>query len=639
MRGNRLLKPGCDLPVIAGELAELCGLAPGDEASRVLRPLLCSIVLSGAALAGAQPCFGQQQQAIVAASTTVTVLGDVAAVDPEDAARSVVVLDTQKTELLFPTSEDYLRTDASVDIQQRGAAGVMDDVSVRGASFEQTLVLVNGLRLNNAETSHFNLDLPLPKDAVGSMQILHGAGSTLYGSDAIGGVVDVLTAKPDADVLRLRAGGGSFGENQEALLGSVARGKWRETVAGDRDFSTGFIEGRDYRTENASAETWVDTALGETDVLLAGDDRAFGANQFYGPYDSWERTKGWFVSGTQRLSPSTQAAVAYRRHSDIFLLERTQPAGYKNQHIDSGFEGAVRDQRQVFHRVNLIDGLEEDTDGIRSTNLGHHGRNRTAGYAAAEVRMAAHASLSAGVRAEVFDGGHTVFSPMSSATLWLKGKVMLHGAVGHGFRLPTYLDLYYSDPSTRGNPHLQPESAWNYEAGANWYPGTRFSLTSTAFYSSQQNTIDYTRASAAEPWQASNLARMHFAGVETAADWHVATGQDARLSWTMLEGAQSALAGLQSEYVFNYPVHNARLEWVSRWKDLQFSARLGVVQRYQKRPYAVLDVAAAYEGKRLRPYLQLTNLTNTGYEEISGVRMPSRGVVAGMEFALAKKAR
>src|SRR6202044_3822819 len=143
------------------------------------------------------------------------------------------------------------------DIQQRGAAGVQADISIRGGSFDQTLVLVNGLRINDAETSHFNVDLPVPLDALSGIDVLHGAGSTLYGSDALAGVVDFLTAKPEADALRLRSGIGKFGENQQAFAGSLAGKKWSQTVAGSRDFSTGFIADRDYRTEDGNSETWL----------------------------------------------------------------------------------------------------------------------------------------------------------------------------------------------------------------------------------------------------------------------------------------------------------------------------------------------------------------------------------------------
>jgi vitamin B12 transporter len=114
-------------------------------------------------------------------------------------------------------------------------------------------------------------------------------------------VLDFLTLKPEADTLLMRAGMGSFGENQQAVLGSLVEKHWSEVVAGDRDFSTGFIADRDYRTEDASTDTRLLSPLGSTELLFAGDDRAFGAAQFYGNYNSWERTKGWLAGVTQQF--------------------------------------------------------------------------------------------------------------------------------------------------------------------------------------------------------------------------------------------------------------------------------------------------------------------------------------------------
>ena len=583
--------------------------------------------------------FAQQSAPVVPpVQTTVVVLGSPLPVTQAESSRTVSVFDTQQNRVAFDDPEAYLRTDASADIQQRAPAGILADISVRGGSFEQTLVLLNGLRINDVETSHFNLDLPVPLNALGSIDLLHGAGSTLYGSDAIGGVADFLTWKPDRTTLRLRSGLGSYGENQQAVSGSLATRKATEVLAGSRDFSIGFIPDRDYRSDAASSESFVQTRAGTSDLLLAGNDRSYGANQFYGPFTSREHTKAWFAALTQHLTQQTQVAVAYRRHSDIFLLFQDKPAGYKNQHIDDGFEGSVRDQRSLIKDVALSTGIEATTDQIASTNLGHHGRNRGAGYAAVEWLKPNRASFSLGGREEVFSGGRAVFSPTTAGTLWLAHSLSLHGSIGYGFRIPTFLDLYYSDPGTLGDPNLKPESAWNYEAGVNWTPTATVFTTLNIFYSSQNNTIDYTRTSSSAKYKATNLSDLHFAGIEAALDWQPHSTQHVHLSWSNLSGAKSALNGLESRYVFNYPVNNGRAEW--SWtprNQILLDMRLGVVQRLEKNPYAVLDLSIVRERGRVHPYLQMTNLTNTGYQEIQGVRMQGRSFIGGVELALTRK--
>lgn len=594
--------------------------------------LLFALLSSGVVLSQQPP------PQIPPASSTIVVLGNFDPVMEGQSSRSVVVMDPQEHPLAFQDVEDYLRRDSTVDIEQRGAAGVQSDISIRGGSFEQTLVLVNGLRINDAETSHFNLDLPVPLGTLSGIDVLHGAGSTLYGSDALAGVVDFTTAKPEANTLRLRSGVGTFGENQQGFVGSLVSKKWwSQTVAGNRDFSTGFIADRDYRTEDGSSETWLNSALGQTDILLAGSDRPFGAAGFYGDYPSWERTKGWFASLDQHFDAKTEAAFAYRRHSDIFVLLRDDPAFYKNQHIDESWEGALRCKRPLTHDATLYYGLEEDTDQIQSNNLGHHGRNRGAGYWDLDFLATRDWSISTGLREEILSGGQVATSPTLAGRLSLRPSIKLRASAGYGFRIPTYTDLYYSDPTTLGNPNLKPESAWNFDGGLDWYPKAQTAASVTIFYSRQHDTIDYVRASVTDPWQASNLDRVRFTGVESALSFHPSATQEIKIGWAALAGAQNVLRGLQSEYVFNYPVTNARFEWTDTLKhQLLVRTRVAVTERYHQTAYPVWDLELAREAGRIHPYLQITNLSNTGYQEIVGVPMPPRSITGGVEFILGK---
>ena len=572
-------------------------------------------------------------------SSTVVVLGSPEPVTEGESARSVVVIDTKLHPLLIQTPEDYLRTDSSVFLEQRGAGLVQADISLRGSSSAQTLVLLNGLRINDAQSSHHNLDLPVPLDAIGNIEVLHGAGSTLYGADALSGVVDFVTAKPTIDTLRLRAGVGSYGENEQGVLAEGVGSKWSESLAGQRAFSTGFIADRDYRSENGSSESRYETPLGESDILLAGSDQAFGADQFYGNYASWERTKGWFASARQKLGTKTEAAFGYRRHTDNYILLRDDPSLYANNHVDSSWQAIARRKEVLSRGAGFFYGLEADGDAIDSNNLGRHARNRGAGYLDFDLRTDRRQTLSLGLREEVLSGGaRSVLSPDLAGSLWIGRAFKLRAAGGYGFRLPTYTDLYYSDPTTVGNALLKPESAWSGEAGVDWYPGDKVTASLTGFYERQHNAIDYVRANPNELWQASNLTGVRFAGFESAVAWQPRRNQSFHFSWTLLSGAQAALHGLQSEYIFNYPVNNANAEWTGVvGAGLVVRNRVGITQRYRQTPYPVWDTSVAREKGWLRPYLRISNLSNTGYEEITGVRMQGRSLVGGLELVFVRR--
>src|SRR5207302_913858 len=161
-------------------------------------------------------------------------------------------------------------------------------------------------------------------------------------------------------------------------------------------------------------------------------------------------------------------------HTDLFVLFVDQPAIYENDHITTSFEGALRRAQTLAPNATLSYGVEADGETIRSNSLGQHTRNQGAGYANLNLTALRRFSLSLGARDEILTGAPTgtdnVFSPSIAAAYTLTRTIRLRASAGHGFRLPTYVDLYYADPTTIGYPNLQPESSWSYEAGADWTP-------------------------------------------------------------------------------------------------------------------------------------------------------------------------
>jgi iron complex outermembrane receptor protein len=604
------------------------------------------------ALAAAQDATnGSQQAPVKSATETMVVLGTATPVPLAESTRVVDVLPLKGVSLAAQSPQDFLREDSSVFLEERGAGGGQADMALRGGSFEQTLVLLNGFRINDAQTSHHNLDLPVPLEAMNSIEVLEGAGSTLHGVDALSGVVDFLTAAPDHDSVVLRAGEGSFQSNEESLLAGATHGRWSGRATAERNFSTGFMADRDYRNEDGSAESWIGSRLGVTDLLVATSDRSFGANQFYGSYPSWERTKGWFASARQELGSQMVAAFGYRRHTDEFVLFRDDPSIYENNHIDGSWQGSLRRTENMGKQGVMLMGLEADGDSIDSNNLGLHARNRGAGYVDFDLRPAkSRWSLSAGAREEIFSGGaQAVFSPELAGSLRLTESLKLRASGGYGFRIPTYTDLYYSDPTSLGNPKLKPESAWSSDAGVDWTPSAKLMLSATEFYSQQHDTIDYVRAATlpnaylpascttANTWCADNLNGLHFVGVESTMTWLPGKGQAVRIAWTALHGAQTALHGLESEHVFNYPMENIHASWTwTMAHNFTLMNAVQLAQRYQQTVYPVWNATLTYRAWKVRPYVRATNLSNTGYQEIDGVNMPPRSIMGGFAVVLGK---
>ncbi len=565
----------------------------------------------------------------------VVVTGAFEPVPLEEADRSVTVIQlTDEQRLLANTVVDFLKLDPSVDLRQRAPNNVQGDLSISGSTFGQTLVLLDGIRLNDVQTGHHNMDLPAPIDALERIEVLKGSGSLFYGSDAVGGAVNFITRQPESPEVRLRLGAGSHGTNQQRASVSLARPSWSQQLSFSRDFSTGFTDNRDYRNLSVSSRTSARTALGPSTVILAHADRPFGADRFYGNFNSWERTKTWFASGQQTLGDRTQLGFAFRRHTDLFVLFRDRPEVFTNRHAVESYQGWVRRREDVGRNARLHYGVEGLYDGIHSNNLGRHRRSRGAGYAAFDVRALNRFSFTIGGRQEVYGSANSKFSPTAAAGVWLGSRLKLRGSVSHAFRLPTFTDLYYHDPANRGSPDLRPESAWTYEAGLdfNLRGGLRGELT--WFHRRERDGIDYVRRSPDDLWRATNFQSLRFTGLEAALVTVAARRHRLEFRYTGLRGAQDVVQGIVSRYVFNYPRHNGIAGWQAALPGgLAARSRIGVTQRYGRDPYAVWDVYVARSRGRVRPFLQLTNLTDTSYQEIAGVAMPGRAVLGGVEVA------
>ena len=586
--------------------------------------------ISGLCLLFLAPAFAQY---VTPQRDSVVVTGTYEPLALEEIDRAIRVLPVRPNNLVLNTLVDSLKLDPSLDLGERAPNGVQTDLSIRGATYGQTLVLLNGQRLNDVQSGHHSMDIPVPLETVTRAEVLRGSGSTMYGSDAIGGVINVITAPPDNTEVRLRTALGNDGINQQrASLGIHGR-KLSELASFSRDFSSGFMPGRDYRNLQFASVTSLVTTYGTGTLNLAYMDRPFGANQFYGNYNSWEDTKTWFAGIQQPLGEKTTVSFGFRRHSDLFVLLRNQPEFYNNHHSDESYQFAARRRQEFGPAATLYYGLEGFHESIASTNLGDHSRWRGAGYVAFDWRAVKRYSITVSAREEIYRNFSGAFTPAIAGGAWTSRTTKLRASASRAFRIPTYTELYYHDPANQGNPSLRPESAWTYEAGVDWIPSPRTRGDLTIFDRRVRDGIDYYRASPTDIWRALNIQNLNFTGVETSLRLRPRPRQTLDLRYTGLRARQDTVPFGQTKYTFNYPRHSGVVQWQADLPcRVMVRTRLGVLDRLGQSPYALWDVFAASSRSRLRPFLQLANVTGAAYQEIPGVVMPGRTVIGGLEF-------
>jgi iron complex outermembrane receptor protein len=571
----------------------------------------------------AQPAFAQdpyRQTVVVTAAARPVELGSVTRL-------MTVITREQIARLPVQSVADVLRLASSIDVRMRGVRGVQSDFAVRGANFGQMLMLVDGVRLNDAQSGHHNGDIPVPLDAVERIEVLYGPGSSLFGADAFGGTVNVITRRT-VDRPSLVIEGGSFGTAAGRGEVGFERGAVREALAASADRSSGFMYDRDYKTTIVRSRT----SLGaNTSLSFSHLWKAFGANNFYGgnaPSREW--TNQTLVAGHHRFREAggwgTTATASYRSHGDRFLFNQLLPQLSDNRHRTHAVLGAVSGARRVGAIGTLTVGVEGGGDWIRSTNLGDHSTARVSGFSEWRQEVGRSAQVDGTIRVDRYNEFGTSWSPSAGIGWWPSSTLRLRASAGRAFRVPTFTERYYSDPANLAREEVGPETAWAGEGGADLLLPGGWTLQATMFGRADNDVIDWLRPTTADRWQTYNIRDVNTRGVELGIRKTFAGGPMMLAEYTALDVDAAAVNQL-SKYVLDYAPHSFVAAAAIPLPG-GFSAAPRLEYRHRSRStgrfdYVLLD---ARIGRRLGQHMELfaegRNLLDESYQEISGVPMP-----------------
>ena len=529
------------------------------------------------------------------------------------------------------------------DIRRRGPFGVQADASLRGSSFEEVLVLIDGAPMHNPQTGHHNFDLPLPLDALDRVEVLYGPGSSLYGSNASGGVIQLFTKRDGSTALHAEGFAGEHSLSGGRLGGSAGDRGWRGGLELERLESAGHREGAEFDQSTAFARFGV----GGLSLTAGYDERDFGAFRFYSTRfpDELERTAGGFATvahQTALASGFLHSRGTYRRHRDHFILDRARPSFSENFHHDEGLDAEVS-YRRAGESLDLEIGGGARFERLESSNLGERERDRLNQFTALSwVRP--RFSVRGALHIEVVESGgptgsntydDTRFDPSLQAAVAL-GPGHLRGSAASAYRLPSMTELYYNDPTTAGNVGLEPESSWTYELGYDWV-SARARVSATAFRRDGEDLIDFVQFPGEIRFRAVNLRSVETDGFEFVSAYRFAgpspaTRTTLTASYTALDASGAAPPGV-SRYVFDYLRHRALLrgDGALPW-GLSWGATASWNERQARDPYWRLDGRLAKQLGDFAIYADFSNLTDERYVEQGAVEAPGRWISGGIRW-------
>ncbi len=561
----------------------------------------------------------------------------------KDIARDVTVIENDEiSKAPVSTVEDLLSYASGLDIRQRGPNGVQGDISIRGGSFEQTLILIDGIKVSDPQTGHHNLDLPVSLAEIERIEILKGSASKLYGPNAMSGVINIITKKNEKLTGSIDASVGDFGLYNNTLTLSLPLEKFTQGVSFSKQASDGYGTGNEYDISKMSYSSSLKLENTGIDFSARYIDKEFGAYKFYSDRfpDEWENTETILLNSSINFvinSIKNAMRLNWRRHNDDFILDRSRPEWYRNQHTTDQYGLELQSSFNTSYGTTVI-GLELAKEELEGNSLGDHKRNRT-GVFVEHSQVLSNVTIVPGFSFYKYTDYDWEYYPGLDIGYQINSEIRMYGSMGKSFRIPTYTELYYISPANIGNPDLKPEEAWTYEIGGKWSK-EKFIFDLAYFVREGENLIDWSRKDTESIWQVRNISELTTSGIELELSAFPATIWDfdyiskVALSYSYLNADYNS-RDYESKYVLDHLEHKLVLKADLRYNN---SINQTLCGRYQKRfegdSYTIVDSRLSYTYNSLRLFFDITNIFDQNYIEVGSIKMPGRWVKVGMSLDL-----
>lgn len=584
-------------------------------------------------------------------------------------------------ELPVYSVQDLLKYALNVDVRQRGPLGIQADVSIRGGSFDQVMILFNGVNVTDPQTGHLSLNLPVDIQSIERVEILEGPGARVYGPGAFSGAINFVTGTKTKDNLTVNLLGGQHGLYNVSANATVKTGILKNYIAANKASSDGYIDNTDFKNHSIFYQGNLDFGQEKLNFQIGHNNKAFGANAFYTPKypNQFEQNKTTFASvkltsgDRVKISP----AVYWRRHQDRFELFRDNPASWytsHNYHLTDVFGGnfnavipwaigktslggEVRSENVWsnvlgFEMDQPIDVPGEDTQFTKSyqrTNVStflEHVYSNNRFSMSAGVLMNYNTSLDFGVD----------FFPGIDVSYWATNEIKIFASANKTLRMPTFTDLFYDGPSNIGNPNLKPEEAITYEMGLkvvnNWFRGQ-----TSVYYRLGENLIDWGRLPGDVEYSTRNLSDVESVGFQAQGLFNLVELigqtplQNLELGYAHISQDKTMPGGYESAYVEDYLKHKLN---ISLYIKLYSKLGLSINTIYQDRegeyiafvdgsyeevpteyaPFWLTDLRLQWTANKYKVFVDATNVFDKDYYDLGNVIQPGRWIKAGVQLSM-----
>ena len=529
---------------------------------------------------------------------------------------------------------------SGIDVRQRGVNGTQADLYIRGGTFDQTLLLVDGFKLDDPQTGHHSLNLIIPIQLIERVEVIKGSAARVFGQNAFTGAINIVTIDPAKSKSKIKFLKGSYNQNHfQGLLGNNIL-KSNSFSYYSYNESDGYRYNTDYINKEFFFKKKIFLKKIPLNFLSYFSDRKFGANGFYASPDAtdqYEETQGSLVGLNSIINKNNliiKPKVYWRRNQDKYIYVRNNPSIYRNLHLNNKIATSLDFSLLSNFGITGL-GFEYSKIYLRSNNLGN--RNREISNAFIEhlfYLFDSKIDLTIGGSYNKYSDFGNYFYPGIDLGVKLFKNVKFYSSFGSTFRIPSYTDLFYQDKTTIGNTKLVPESAKNYELGFRLYKN-KMLYNISFFKRNSENLIDYVKDDIEDLWQAKNISSLNTIGAELDISGSLTESGKHKynIGYTFIENSKFNSKLSFSKYAINSLKHHLIMNLNSY---LNPSLIANISYRFLKRidddSYNIMDLSLIYNLSKWKFTLSSYNIFNQVYYETNLVPMPKNNSSFSIEY-------
>ncbi|MDC0371049.1 TonB-dependent receptor [Flavobacteriaceae bacterium] len=537
---------------------------------------------------------------------------------------------------------ELLQQEAGIDIRRQGIYGMQADLYIRGGSFDQTLLLIDGIKVEDPQTGHHTLNIALPLEVIKRIEIIKGPAARIFGQNAFTGAINIVT-KTNGD-LKNNVGFQLGSYNQQHATATLGKSLDNASVMGHASInsSEGYRYNTDFQNQNYFLKSSFNTKTTPIDVIATFSERKFGGNQFYAinAKEQYEETQSSLVGistiikrGDLKISPQ----LYWKRNQDMYLYIRNNPSVYRNLHISNKVGIQINSSYSSSFGVTGF-GIDVAKVKMNSNRLGN--RERWMGNFFLEHRFSLldnKLDVTPGVAVNYFSEFDFNAFPGIDLGYRINDSFRVYANAGYTYRVPTYNDLYYVGRQDIGNENLAPERAISEEIGLKYF-GNKLNASVAFFNRDSDNLIDYTKENEDDKWQSNNLKRLNSNGIEAQLSSPFKLGQYTQslsLGYTYLNEDLGTVKSNFSKYVINSLNQHLTANIKTQFsKNFSQSVVYKFADRANGENYSVVDVQLKLMINTLELTLTGNNIFNASYIETGIVPMPKGNILVGLRAFL-----